>query len=311
VLRNRAALRPVVLGIVGDSAAGKTTLTAGIAAILGADRVASVCSDDYHRYGREERAARELTALHPDCNHLDILEQHLGLLRQGQPILKPVYDHRDGTLAAPEYVEPKPYVVVEGLLGYHSQAMRDRHDVKVYLEPPEELRARWKVRRDMAKRGYARGEVLRQIAERDADSRAFIRPQRAFADIVVTFYPPEGHAGESGAHLNARHLLRPTLPHPDLGPILDRGGRPGLRLETSRDTDGRSVDVLEIRGDIADADAERLEGLLWSLIPEAGHLRANAVGAFDGSGGRTSHPLALTQLLIAYHMVKAAMGERR
>ena len=308
--RNRAALRPVVLGIVGDSAAGKTTLTAGVAAILGADRVASVCSDDYHRYGRKERTARGLTALHPDCNHLDILEQHLGLLRQGQPILKPVYDHRDGSLAPPEYVEPKPYVIVEGLLGYHSQAMRDRYDVKVYLEPPEELRARWKVRRDMAKRGYAREEVLRQIAEREADSRAFIRPQRAFADIAVTFYPPAGHAGESGAHLNARHLLRPTLPHPDLGPILDRGGRPGLRLEPSRDADGKPVDVLEIRGDIADADAERLEGLLWSLIPEAGHLRANAVGAFDGAGGQTSHPLALTQLLIAYHMVKAAMGER-
>jgi phosphoribulokinase len=66
--------------------------------------------------------------------------------------------------------------------------------------------------------------------------------------------------------------------------------------------------VLEIRGDIADAEAERLEELLWSLIPEAGHLRAN-VGAFDGSG-RTSHPLALTQLLIAYHMVKAATDER-
>jgi phosphoribulokinase len=305
---DHAARRPVVLGIVGDSAAGKTTLTAGVAAILGADRVACVCSDDYHRYGREERAARGITPLHPDCNHLDILEQHLGLLRQGQPILKPVYDHRDGTLAAPEYVEPKPYVVVEGLLGYHSPGLRGRYDVKVYLEPPEELRVRWKTQRDTAKRGYTREQVLRQIAEREADTRAFVRPQRAFADIVVAFHPPEGHAGESGARLNARHVLRPTLPHPDLTPILGHGGG-GLRLQGSRDADGRPVDVLEIRGDVGGAEAERLEELLWSLIPQASHLRAN-VGAFDGGGGRTSHPLALTQLLIAYHMVKAAMGER-
>ncbi|HEX6013206.1 MAG TPA: phosphoribulokinase [Geminicoccaceae bacterium] len=303
----RAIDRPVVLGIVGDSAAGKTTLTAGVAAILGVDRVACVCSDDYHRYGRKERAARGITPLDPDCNHLDILEQHLGLLRQGQPILKPVYDHRDGSLAAPEYVEPRPYVVVEGLLGYHGPGLRDRYDVKVYLAPPEELRVRWKIARDVAKRGYTREQVLRQVAEREADTRAFVRPQRAFADIVVTFHPPEGHAGESGARLNARHLLRPTLPHPDLAPILGHGG--GLRLERSGDADGQPVEVLEIRGDIGDAESERLEELLWSLIPEASDLRAN-VGAFDGGGGRTSHPLALTQLLIAYHMVKAAMGER-
>jgi phosphoribulokinase len=305
---NRVVDHPVMLGIVGDSAAGKTTLTSGIAAILGADRVVCICSDDYHRYGRQDRAARKLTALHPDCNHIDILEQHLRLLRQGQPILKPVYDHRDGSLGAPEYVAPRPYIIVEGLLGYHSRAMRECYDVKLYLEPPEELRLKWKIQRDTAKRGDDRERALQQIAEREADTQAYIRPQRTFADIVVTFYPPDGHAEETGAHLNVRHLLRPTLAHPDLSPILDRGAHPGLHLELSRDTDGKPVDLLEIHGDIANARAERLEELLWSLVPEAGHLRGN-VGAFDAGGRQMSHPLALTQLLIAYHMVKAAMGE--
>ena len=144
----------MILGIVGDSAAGKTTLTSGIAAILGPDRVACICSDDYHRYSRAERARLELTALDPAANHLDIFEQHLRLLRQGQPVLKPVYDHRDGTLAAPQYVQPRPYMIVEGLLGYHSRAMRECYDVKLFLEPAEELRVRWKTQRDTAKRGY-------------------------------------------------------------------------------------------------------------------------------------------------------------
>ena len=67
--------------------------------------------------------------------------------------------------------------------------------------------------------------------------------------------------------------------------------------------------MLEIAGDIPDGKATRLQNLLWSLIPEASHLRAN-VGAFESGGPKMSHPLALTQLLIAYHMVKAAMGER-
>ena len=65
--------------------------------------------------------------------------------------------------------------------------------------------------------------------------------------------------------------------------------------------------MLEIHGDIADDRAEELEELLWSLIPEAGHLRAN-VGTFDDGHRAVSHPLALTQLLIAYHLVKAAAG---
>ena len=100
-------------------------------------------------------------------------------------------------------------------------------------------------------------------------------------------------------------MLRPTLPHPDVSPLLDRGRSSGLHLELLRDADGKPVDMLEIHGDIADDRAEGLEELLWSLIPEAGHLRAN-VGTFDEGEREVSHPLALTQLLIAYHMVKAA-----
>lgn len=303
---NRVMDRPVILGIVGDSAAGKTTLTTGIAAILGAERVATLCTDDYHRYSRRQRAELGLTALHPDSNHIDILEQHLRLLRQNQPILKPVYDHRDGSLAAPQYVAPRPYIIVEGLLGYHTRAMRECYDVKLYLEPQESLRLTWKLQRDVAKRGYSREQVMAQIKERERDTQAFIWPQRTFADIVLSFYPPEGQAQETGPHLNARLVLRPTLRHPDLSPILDRGARSGLHLELARDADGKPIERLEIHGDIPRLKAERLEELLWSLIPEASHLRAN-VGTFEG-GQQMSHPLALTQLLITYHMVKAALG---
>lgn len=306
--KNRVADHPIILGIVGDSAAGKTTLTAGIAAILGKDRVATICTDDYHKYDRVARGRLRVTALAPESNYVDILEQHLRLLRQGQPILKPIYDHKDGSLAAPEYVAPRPYIIVEGLLGYHTRAMRECYDVKVYLEPEAELRVRWKIQRDTDKRGYSADEVRRQLAEREHDVAAYIRPQRTFADIVLSFSPPADHAEESGALLDVRHILRPTLPHPDISPILERGQHGGLHLALLRDTDGKPVDVLDIQGSISPSRAERLENLLWSMIPEASHLRDN-VGSFEGPGGKLSHPLALTQLMIAYHMVKAALGE--
>ena len=300
---------PVILGIVGDSATGKTTLASGVAKILGPDRVATICTDDYHRYSRAERAKNGVSALDPRGNYIDIMEQHLKLLRQRQPILKPIYNHNTGGLDAPEYVAPKPYIIVEGLLGYTTRAMRECYDVKVYLEPNEKLRVRWKIQRDTAKRGYSVEQVLQSLEKRKEDSPAFIHPQRTFADLVVSFFPPSDNAEESGAHLNVRHLLRPTLPHPDLTPILDPSVRNGLHLELARDRDGKPVDVLEIAGSIDDRRAKRLEDLLWNLLPEAGHLRAN-VGEFTDrqNSPNLSHPLALTQLLIAYHMVKAALG---
>jgi len=91
--------RPVLLAIAGDSAAGKTTLTEGLAEALGKDRCVSICVDDYHRYDRQERKCLPFTALHPDCNYVEIMEQHLQLLATGRPILKPVYDHGTGLLA--------------------------------------------------------------------------------------------------------------------------------------------------------------------------------------------------------------------
>jgi len=299
----RPGNQPIFLGVVGDSAAGKSTLAGGIAAILGLDRVAVLQADDYHRHSRAERRTLGLTPLAPEANHLDILEQHLCLLRRGQPVLKPVYDHGTGTLRPPERLEAKPFVIVEGLLPYHSRGMRDCFDVKVFVEPDEDLRLSWKLARDCAQRGYSLDEAKDSMARRAADSAAHIQPQRSFADIVVRFAP----ATQDEPHLNARHLLRPTLAHPDLGPVLDAGGKGGFHLALARDSDGKPVDMLDISGRIEPRRAKAVEDLLWSLIPEASHLRA-PLGRFTDTDGRecTSHSLALSQLLITYHLVKAA-----
>jgi phosphoribulokinase len=218
--------RPIILGIVGDSAAGKTTLSRGVAEILGLDRCTLICTDDYHRYDRRERAANGVSALDPAGNYVDILEQHLHLLRSGQPILKPVYNHDTGALDRPEYVEPKEFVVAEGLLGYATRAMRDCYDVKIYLDPEEDLRVRWKVHRDTSKRGYTAEQVLESLKKRMFDSPTFIRPQRLFADIVIRFQRPPGANAqaanpETDHRLDVAHILRPTLPHPNFSRLIE------------------------------------------------------------------------------------------
>ena len=299
--------RPIVLGIVGDSAAGKTTITRGLTELLGEDRVTHICADDYHKYDRVERASRNITPLHPDCNYLDILELHLERAHYGQSMLKPVYDHRTGSLVRPEYVVPREFVIVEGLLGFHTHVMRQFYDVKVFLDPPEDLRRLWKIKRDTAKRGYTREQVLAEIEKRESDTRNFIRPQREFADIVVQFYPDGVRSDQADSHLNVRLVLRPTIPHPDLSYLFepDQSKTSGVRLALGRDC-GRPVDFLEVDGNVSQEHAAELEETIWKHLPDLRPLRADQFGDYNyGTEVRHSDPLALTQLLITYHLLRA------
>ncbi len=304
--------RPIIMGIVGDSASGKTTIANGLVELLGPERVTQICTDDYHRYDRRERKESGITALHPDCNHIDILELDLERLHFGQPILKPVYDHRNGTLTRPEYIQPRDFVLVEGLLSFYTATMRQFFDIKVYLDPDEKMRRFWKVRRDTAKRGYTPEQVLQQLADREHDSLNYIRPQRQHADIVVNFYPPRGvpiHIVES--HLNVRLILRPTIPHPDLSYLWmdNQEQNTGIRLELGRD-DRRPVDILDIDGNVSSEHALALEQAIWQHMPALAPLRADQFGQFydDNMELRHSDPLALTQLLLTYHLLRNTEG---
>jgi phosphoribulokinase len=304
---------PIILGIVGDSAAGKTTLTRGIAQILGPENVTLICTDDYHRYDRTERANLGITALNPDCNHLDIMQQHLSLLRTGQPILKPVYSHQGGSFEAPKYIKPSKFVIIEGLLGYSTRAARDAYDVKVYLAPPEKLRATWKVKRDTQKRGYTPEQVLEELEKREPDSEQFIRPQRQWSDIVVSFYPPNENEDESNGHLNVRLVLRPTIPHADFTEIIEAGNgdlESAVRLGLVRDM-GKPVEVLEVDGHATLEQVNKIEHIMCSDMPYLKSICDREInpelGKIAGTTGETlqSYPLALTQLIITYHMLKA------
>ncbi|MGH2858078.1 MAG: phosphoribulokinase [Solirubrobacteraceae bacterium] len=288
--------RPILLGIAGDSAAGKTTLTRGLVRVLGESRVTHVCADHYHRHSRTQRAERGLTPLHPEANHLDILEQHLGHLRAGRAILKPVYRHQDGSLAPPEHVEPMQFTIVEGMLCFHTAVMRDTYDVRIYLDTPEDLRRGWKVQRDCSRRGYTTDEVLTQLDQREADAQAFVRPQRRHADIVITFTP--GDRGDP-EHLDARLTMRPGLAHPELPPLTPNG-------DGVREARCGAETVLWVPGTIAPELSAAFEEAVWDRLHFASHLRTERLGEFTvGTELRRSEPLAIIQLLVLYQLVTA------
>jgi phosphoribulokinase len=295
------SLRPILLAIVGDSAAGKSTLGAGIAALLGEERVTVVTTDDYHKHNRKARRRLRLSALHPDCNDLDLLRDHLDQLASGRPVEKAPYNHSTGDFDPPRTVTPSEFLIVEGLLGLHTQSLRERYDVSVYLDTPEPLRHRWKVARDTAKRGYSATQVHEMLERRESVSERYIRPQREHADMVVRFHPSSNDTDYS--HLDATVTMRPTLDQPDLGAVIESCPGAASALRHTRRADG---DELEIDGAISAEQAAEVEHQLWSSRPELERLLMARTGHFTENGTmRHSHALAIAQLLLTYPVLRA------
>lgn len=287
--------RPIILGVVGDSATGKTTITRGLVRMLGETNVTHIAADDYHRYDRRQRAEHSITPLHPDCNYIDIMERHFAELHDGRPILKPVYQHKDGTFGAPVYVKPEQFTVIEGLLGYHTEELRNCYDVRVFLAPPEDLRRQWKVQRDCSRRGYTTDQVLEELDRREPDSELYIRPQKRWADMVVSFQP-----GEDQDHLDAEIILRQGLDHPDLSEFVD-GGSNGITLDEN-ETEYR----LYVPGNMDASRGVEIEEAMWAKMHFASHLRSERLGEFTvGTELHRSESLALVQVLVLYHLVTA------
>lgn len=309
----RAREHPVMIGLVGDSGSGKSTMALGLAQVLGAERTLIISTDDYIKHDRRRRAELGVTAHDPAGNHIDILEQHVGLLRAGRPILKPVYNHRGGVLEAPEYVLPRDFIILEGLLGYSTPWLRDAYDVKFFLDPQEQLRLRWKFQRDTTQGGYTVEQVMAALDRLNRDSATYVRPQRVYADMVVSFYPPDEQPEEIGSGLNVRHLLRPTLPQVDLASLLEVAPGRGVEMELARDIDGRPADALHFYGSLSPTDRTTIETYLWRCVRNGARDVDTALprlGAF--CDGRTtvqfSPPLALSQLLLTRYLLTAAVG---
>jgi phosphoribulokinase len=302
--------RPLLLGLAGDSASGKSTLSRGVEYVLGVRRVARVCTDDYHRFDRAERARLGVTPLDPAANRMDLLADHLRALAAGRTVTKPTYLHDTGTFGDDQAIEPGEIVIVEGLLPLADRATRDAIDVAVFLEPDEVLRRRWKLERDVFERGYSAQQVVDEIHRREPDTLAHVRPQRSFADIVVSFgRRPDAPDDE---HLSASLTLRPTLPYPGLRELvgsLHGDGRAPIRWST--DTDGTGpASVLDIDGNCPPDLGAEIEHVLWSALRPDDRLQRDRIGIVrtPGRPERRSEALALTQLLIVAYLVGVLDG---
>jgi phosphoribulokinase len=173
------------IGVTGDSGSGKTSFTRGVRSIFGNDLVSTITLDDYHSLDREERRKLGITPLNPEANRIGRLEQDLIMLKRGVPINKPVYNHSLGKFGPPVIFHPKKILILEGLHPLYTPTLRKYIDFSLFVDPVDDVKFDWKIRRDMKKRGYSRETVLKEIEERKEDYEKYIAPQKRYADAII------------------------------------------------------------------------------------------------------------------------------
>ena len=177
-----------MIGVVGGSGAGKTTLVWGLADRLGAD-VSVLWFDEYYHdlvhLTPDERALVNYD--HPDSLDVDLLVSHLDGLLAGRPAEVPVYDFTTHTrTGTTRRVDPRPVIVVDGILVLAFPVIRERLDVSVFVEAPAEVRLARRLDRDVRERGRTPESVRTQFAATVAPMHdAFVSPCRDLADLTL------------------------------------------------------------------------------------------------------------------------------
>ena len=181
----------LVIGIAGGTGSGKTTLMKNIISRFG-DVVTVLSHDNYYRR-HDELTYEERCKINydePAALETDLMAYHLDLLRKGESIECPVYDftqhnRSDETIT----VIPKSVIIVEGILIFENEPLRELMDIKIFVDTDADVRLCRRIKRDVNKRGRTLESVLTQYQETVKPMHEkYVEPSKKYADIVV----PEG-----------------------------------------------------------------------------------------------------------------------
>ncbi|MBR5485206.1 MAG: uridine kinase [Oscillospiraceae bacterium] len=184
-------MTPMIIGIAGGTGSGKTTLTNRLKEYFG-DNITLIYHDNYYKahdnLTYDERCL--LNYDHPEAFDTKLMVQHLNQLRQGISVECPVYDftihnRSDKT----ELITPSPVILVEGILLFESETLRNMLDIKIFVDTDADVRILRRILRDVKQRGRSLESVVQQYLTTVKPMHdRFVEPSKRFADIII----PEG-----------------------------------------------------------------------------------------------------------------------
>jgi uridine kinase len=192
--------QPLMIGVVGGSGSGKTTVARAIYDFLGMN-AAFVDQDAYYRdlsdLSLEQR--RLVNFDHPDAFDTDLFVEQLSALQQGRPIRKPTYDFAAHTRAqASVEIHPKDVILVDGILLFADPRLRALFDIRIFVDVADDVRFIRRLQRDVSERGRTMDDVIRQyLATVRPMHLEFVEPSKRYADIIL----PEGGHNRIGVEM--------------------------------------------------------------------------------------------------------------
>jgi uridine kinase len=184
----------MIIGICGGTGSGKTTVANSILESVNASEVAFIQQDSYYRNLKDLPLdyRNAVNFDHPDALDNDLLVHHIRKLKAGGSVELPIYDFKTHTrLNETVLIEPKPIVIVEGILIYADARLLEQMDIKVFVDTPDDIRFIRRLGRDIAERGRTVESVIEQyLATVRPMHMQFVEPSKRHADVII---PEGGH----------------------------------------------------------------------------------------------------------------------
>ncbi len=293
----RMSRRPLVIGIAGDSGAGKDTLVDSLAAVFDERSVARLSGDDYHFWDRQKPMWQVMTHLNPRANDLNRLARDVVALADGKSIVAPHYDHATGRMTKAMRVDTNDCIIVSGLHALYLPILRRCYDLSIFLDIDDGLRRYLKLERDVKRRGHSMERVLASMAGRMADAQRFIQPQRDQADLVLALHPVNPSLLETTADpadLRLKLVVRSREAFQEESLLRSLVGTCGLQVDMTLGEGGSLVEMT-IEGE---SQAEDIALVARKLVPQLQPLMRAQPSWEDGVKG-------LMQLVVLSHLNQA------
>jgi uridine kinase len=182
----------LIIGIAGGSGSGKTTVAQTILQRVGPDRISFLQHDSYYKdlSGLPAQQRAEVNFDHPNSLDNEMLIQHIIMLRDGQKVDVPIYDFSTHSRTDKTFtVQPRPVVLVEGILIFAEPELRRLFDVKIFVDTDSDVRFIRRLQRDIIERGRTTESVIKQYQSTVRPMHLeFVEPSKRYADVII----PEG-----------------------------------------------------------------------------------------------------------------------